>query len=223
MPLLGELFALLTAICWAFGSILFSYAGRRVGAFAVNSIRIPIAALFLSALCLLLQGYLWPPDTAAVQVIWLTLSAFLGLVIGDSCYFKSLVILGPRIGSLLAASTPIFAVIIAWIALSQRLGVLDLTGIFVTLAGLAWVTLERNKRTFGEQDGSKLLGYFLAAVGAFGQAAGLVAAKFGMGDNVSSLSAAFIRMMSATVMIWALAVLRGRIGRSVGRCATFLL
>ncbi len=213
MPFLGETFALVTAICWAFGSLLFSFAGRRVGAFSVNVIRIPIAATILVVLCLLLQGELIPPSATTDQVLYLVISALLGLVIGDWCYFQSLVILGPRIGSLLAASTPIFAVVISWVWLGESLGWLDLVGIGITLCGLAWVTLERNAQTFGAREGSKLWGYLLAAIGACGQAAGLVTAKIGLGENISSLSGTMIRMVSAAVMVWLVVIFTGRVHR----------
>ncbi len=213
MPLLGETFALITAVFWAFGSLLFSFAGRRVGAFSINVIRIPIAAFILIGLCFVVQGRLITETATTPQVLWLVLSAFFGLVVGDWCYFKSLVILGPRVGSLLAASTPIFAVVISWIWLRETLGWLDLTGILVTLSGLGWVTLERKAKPFGAREGSKTTGYLLAAIGACGQAAGLVTAKIGLGDNVSSLSGTMVRMVSASIMVWVVVVILGRFDR----------
>lgn len=217
MPYTGEVFALITALCWAFGSILFGYAGRRVGAFVVNSIRIPIAAIILTLIALAWQGGVWPPAATTGQFGWLAFSSLLGLVIGDLCYFRSLVILGPRIASLLAASTPIFAVIISWFALDQTLLPIHLLGIAVTLGGLTWVTLERNSQTFGEQTGgSKPLGYLLAAIGALCQAVGLVAAKIGMAEAWSPLSAAAVRLIFAAVVTWIIAAAQGRL-RSVAK------
>jgi hypothetical protein len=37
MPFLGELAALTTAACWAGGTLLFTVAARRAGAFALNA------------------------------------------------------------------------------------------------------------------------------------------------------------------------------------------
>ncbi|MGB5107474.1 MAG: DMT family transporter [Candidatus Zixiibacteriota bacterium] len=217
MAYAGELFALGTAFLWAFGSILFSYAGRRVGAFTVNAIRIPIAATFLTLLSLLIQREVFSPAIAGQQYGWLTFSAFLGLIIGDGCHFRAMVILGPRVASLLAASTPIFAVVFSWLALDQSLGPIHLGGIAVTLAGLVWVSLERNAKTFGaEEGGSKVRGYMYAGIGAVGQATGLIAAKIGMQENLSPLSASMIRMMAATMMIWLVVAGRGKIKKTVG-------
>lgn len=212
MAYLGELLALGTAVFWAFGSILFSYAGRRVGAFTVNAVRIPIAAIVLLGLTILIQQEFFSPSTTGSQFGWLAFSAFLGLVIGDGCHFRALVILGPRIASLLAASTPIFAVLLSWVILDQSLSWVHLVGIAIVLCGLAWVTLERNANTFGEEKGgSKIWGYTLAGIGAMGQATGLIAAKIGMQENLTPLSASMIRMVSAAVMIWIIAVGQGKV------------
>ena len=216
MSILGETLALSTAFCWAFGSILFSYAARRVGAFSVNAIRIPIAGIVLLALTIVIQQEFVTAAASRSQFGWLALSAFLGLIVGDGCHFRALVILGPRIATLQAASTAVFAVFFSWLLLGQNLGPIQLLGIAVTLGGLAWVTLERNSRTFGEEPGgSKVWGYTLAAIGAMGQATGLIAAKVGMQDTVTPLSAAAIRMLSASAMIWIIAVSQGQAKRTI--------
>lgn len=212
MSFLGEILALTAALCWAFGSLLFSFAGRRVGAFTVNAVRIPIAAMVLVLISLIAQGMIWPARATSTQFSWLVFSSLVGLVIGDLCYFKSLVILGPRIASLLSASSPIFSVFISWVVLNQSLRWYSLLGIVITLAGLTWVSLERNVKTFGAQEnGSKPWGYFLAGIGAVSQAVGLVAAKLGMLDNVTALSAATVRMLAAAVMTWIIAGLQRRV------------
>ncbi len=211
MPYFGELVALATAVCWSFGTILFGYSSRRVGSFTVNTIRILFAAVLITLGNLALHGQLIPANFENRQLVILGTSGIIGLVIGDGCYFKSLVILGPRIASLMSASSPIFAVIIAWVFLGQALGLLDLLGIAITLAGISWVTLERNHNSFGSQPGSKTLGYVLGVGGAIGQAVALTMAKVGMGDNFPPLNASFVRMVAAAVVIWIIAIAAGRL------------
>jgi len=207
----GELAALSTAICWSFGTILFGYAGRRVGSFTINTIRISLAALLLTAGNLLIEGQLFPASSNHHQLLILAISGIIGLTIGDGCYFKSLVILGPRISSLLTASSPIFAVIIAWVFVGQRMSMLDLLGISITLIGIGWVILERGSNSFGAQPSSKLLGYLLGIGGSLAQAVALTMAKVGMGDNIPPLNASFVRMVSATVAIWIIVFATGRL------------
>lgn len=45
---IGEIAALITAICWALNGIAFEAAGKKVGSLAVNYIRLPIAFFLLS-------------------------------------------------------------------------------------------------------------------------------------------------------------------------------
>lgn len=210
MQYFGELAALTTAICWAFGTILFGYAARRVGSFTINTIRITLAALLLAIGNLAIDGQLLPDTCTTSQLAILLASGIIGLSIGDGCYFKSLVILGPRVSSLMTASSPIFAVVIAWTYVGQRMTYLDLLGIVITLAGIGWVILERNPRSFGAQAGPKVWGYFLGIAGSLAQAIALTMAKVGMGDNIPPLNASFVRMVGATVAIWALAIVAGR-------------
>jgi drug/metabolite transporter (DMT)-like permease len=207
----GELAALSTAICWSFGTILFGYAGRRVGSFTINTIRITLAALLLVAGNLLIEGRLLPASCNHHQLLILAISGIIGLTIGDGCYFKSLVILGPRISSLLTASSPIFAVIIAWIFVGQQMSLLDLLGIAMTLVGISWVILERSSNSFGAQTGPKALGYLLGIGGSLAQAVALTMAKVGMGDNIPPLNASFVRMVSAAVAIWIIIFASGRL------------
>ncbi|MCX6832602.1 MAG: DMT family transporter [candidate division Zixibacteria bacterium] len=211
MQFFGELAALSTAICWSFGTILFGYAGRRVGSFAINTIRITLAALLLVAGNLLIEGQILPASCNYHQLLILAISGIIGLTIGDGCYFKSLVILGPRISSLMTASSPIFAVIIAWIFVGQQMSLLDLLGIALTLAGISWVILERSRNSFGAQAGPKALGYLLGIGGSLAQAIALTMAKVGMGDNIPPLNASFVRMVSATVAIWIIVFATGRL------------
>ncbi len=213
MHYFGELLALTTAVCWSFGTILFGYAGRRVGSFTINTIRITLATFLLAAVNLLIYGRILPPSYENQQILILAASGVIGLTIGDGCYFKSLVILGPRISSLLTASSPIFAVVIAWVFVGQHMTPLDLLGIGLTLAGISWVILERNRVSFGAQGGSKTLGYSLGLCGSVAQAVALTMAKVGMGDNIPPLNASFIRMCAAAVAIWLIAVAARRLTR----------
>ena len=45
---LGEIAALLTAVCWTVTAMAFESAGKRVGALSLNLIRLVIGLIFLS-------------------------------------------------------------------------------------------------------------------------------------------------------------------------------
>ena len=143
MPCIGEAAALGTALLWSFTSIFFSEAGKRIGAFKVNKIRLLIAVLIYGLVLLIKSGSPIPTGIGQVAIWWLCLSSLMGLVIGDSMLFKAFVTLGPRLTTLVFTSSPIMATIIAWVFLDEQLGAWDMLGIAITMAGISWVVAER--------------------------------------------------------------------------------
>lgn len=223
MNYLGELAALSTALLWSFTAVFFSEAGRLIGSFQVNKIRLVFAALIYMTVLTITTGVPWPTHVNAQQFYWLALSGLIGLVIGDGCGFKSLVMIGPRLATLIMASTPIMTTLIAWFFLGEKLNLKDLAGIAVTITGIIWVVSERTyaKSTLEENHpdaGTLAMGILLALGGALGQAAGLVLSKQGMlnaGSAVPPLEASFTRIAAAVPLIWGLSAIRGKLGESV--------
>lgn len=221
MPYAGELSALATAVCWSFTAIFFSESGRRIGSFRVNAIRLLMAVTIYSIILLITTGRLFPEDLNRTQLFWLALSGLIGLVIGDGCGFKALVMIGPRLTTLLWATAPIMATIIAWVFLGERLHLVQILGIVTTMAGVAWVVAERRYRSpnhfgleLGHPDsGNMSLGVILGLLAALGQAAGLVMSKHAMldcGGTVEPLPASFLRMLFSMIIIWLFALFRGK-------------
>lgn len=227
MPYPGEFAALSTALFWAFTSIFFSEAGRRIGSFNVNRIRLVMAVLIYVILMTLETGSPIPANINAQQFFWLGLSGIMGLVIGDSCGFKSLVMIGPRLTTLLYSLTPIMTSIIAWLFLGEKLRVIDTLGVTATVAGIVWVVTERRSEQqkrfeviHGHPDSGSLKKGILLGIGAaFGQAVGLVLAKQGMiysGGYVEAMPASYIRMVVAMVCIWIISAFRGKLKDVIG-------
>ena len=222
MQYLGELAALSTALFWSFTAIFFSEAGKLIGSFHVNKVRLVFAFLIYTIILLVTTHSPWPLGLNLQQIYWLTLSAVIGLVIGDGCGFKALVMIGPRLATLILASTPIMATIIAWIFLDEKLKPIDLVGIAVTIAGISWVVSERRPKTNANgvheshpDSGTLTKGILLALVAAMAQATGLVFSKKGMlaaGGTVSPLEASYVRITSAMIVIWLFSILaRGKL------------
>ncbi|MEW5795191.1 MAG: DMT family transporter [Candidatus Zixiibacteriota bacterium] len=227
MTYTGELAALTTALCWSFTALFFAEAGRRVGSFRVNSIRLLFAVAIYAIVLLVSSGRLFPSDLNRTQVFYLALSGLLGLVIGDGCGFKALVMIGPRLLTLVTVTAPIMAAAIAWVFLGERLQPISLLGIVITIAGVTWVVIERRYQNHNQFNlahdhpdaGTLARGVTLGLVAAFGQAAGLVLSKHAMlnaGSILDPLPASFLRMLTSAVMIWIYAVIRGRFGETLG-------
>lgn len=179
---LGELAALGTATCWAFTSLWFASAGRRIGSLPVNLLRMPIALLWLSSYGLVVRGHAFPVDADATTWTWLSVSGLLGFALGDLFLFRALVSIGPRLGSLVMASAPVFTTILGIWVLDEALVLRDVAGMALVIAGIVWAVVARSPPGALTAPSRPMLvqGVAFAVLGAVGQAAGLVTAKYGM-------------------------------------------
>lgn len=210
MLYLGEFAALTTAVLWSFTSIFFTSAGKRIGSYHLNKIRIPTAVIFLGIMLLITDGRLIPSGISNNSYYYLILSGVIGLSLGDLCLFSAFVMIGARKTLLIFAVSPIIAAITAWIILGETLGIYAILGIVITISGIAWVITGRdNENNKGQKQGSQAIGILLAVGAAAGQAIGLVLAKAGMGDTLDPLPATFIRMVAAAAAVWLLGLFRG--------------
>lgn len=209
MKYTGEIAALATAFFFAMTALIFTSTGRSVGSQVTNRMRLLIALIYLVALNIVLFQEPLPFSADASHWVWLGLSGIIGLSLGDAFLFQSYVSVGPRLGSLLLSLAPIFGSIIAWIFLDEILSVLQITGIVLALAGIAWVVLAHEEPP-GTPDGNTRRGVVFGMLAALGQATGLIFSKQGMSGNFPPLQANAIRMLAAVIFIWAWAALEGR-------------
>ena len=202
MQYLGEIAALLTAVCWTVTAMAFESAGKRGGALSLNLIRLVIGLIFLSIYNAIFNDGFFPTATG-YQWFWLALSGLIGFVLGDLFLFRAFIMIGARISMLMMALVPPIAALIGWITLGENLTGIEFLGMGITLSGIVLVMsskLEIKKGAFGrtQKMGPLLLGSLLALGGAVGQAAGLVLSKKGMQD-MDAFSATQIRIMVGVV------------------------
>ncbi len=203
---MGEVAALLTAVCWAVTSLFTTSAGRRVGSVAVNRVRLVFAVFLLLLAHLILLGRPLPLDAGFGRWFWMGASGVAGLVLGDSFLFQSYVMIGPRLGTLIMAVVPVFSAIIAWLFLGETLNLLEISGILLAVGGIMMVVLERgNGGSDGKDKRHYLLGVLAGFGGAIGQASGLVLSKKGLEGGYPTLSGVLMRMIVAMVVLWAIA------------------
>lgn len=143
----------------------------------------------------------------------LGLSGVLGIAVGDSLYFVSLVGLGPRLATLLGALGPILTAILAVAFLGERPSPAAWLGIVAAAGGVAWVLLEGRPDSGGETasgaDWWKGLRYGLFAV--LCSALGMILAKKGV-SSVPALEAALIRVGCGAGALLAWGALRREAG-----------
>jgi drug/metabolite transporter (DMT)-like permease len=210
---MGEIAALGTSFCWSLTSVQFTLAGRKMGAEAVNRVRLPLAVLYLSLAHLLLYGELWPVHAEHFRWGWLGLSGTIGLVLGDTCLFQAFLFIGPRRSMLLMTLVPVISTLLAWGWLGETLQPVEIGAMLLAMGGVAWVVSERKKAQETSTDSKKQygLGVLLGLGGALGQSLGLVMAKQGLSGDFPPLSATLIRMVVASGVIWLLALIRGQV------------
>ncbi|MCA8971029.1 MAG: DMT family transporter [Planctomycetes bacterium] len=217
----GEFAGITTALLWAFGTLLAARAGRHVGSNAVNELRLLIALPVLMVVHRLWLGAFWPTGIAVEARAWLSISGFVGLALGDMCYFASITRIGPRLGALLMATAPAMTAVLARIVLDETLGGWQLLGLLVTSLGIALVLADRHGRREWDADLTRaqlVVGAILGLLGALGQALGNVLSKLGAGTGASEmhpLSAVVVRMTAGTLGVLVIAIVLGRLGKSL--------
>jgi drug/metabolite transporter (DMT)-like permease len=200
---LGELAALTTAICWAFSSLAFTRAGRRIGALALNLVRLGFALGFSIILGAVARGLPLPTDATPEHWAWLSVSGLVGFVFGDLCLFRAFVLLGPRLALLLMATAPPMAALLGWLALGESLSLVAALGMALTVAGIAWVLAARPSAPASPEghvpkDMSFRTGIWLGLGGALGQAGGLVLSTRGMA-GYDPFAATQVRILAGLV------------------------
>lgn len=206
---LGEVAALTAAFLWGGSTLVFEKTGKKMGSFTTNLLRIIIGLLLMCLVLYLKKGYLFPLQASRDQIFWLGLSGIVGLAIGDGALYMSLVVIGPRLATLLLSLAPPIAAILAWIFIDEQLSAMAIGGIVLTVMGIVWVVNERNVAE--NITGSKLKGILFGIIAAMGQATGVLLVKYGFRENLDALSATILRMLPATLFLLFIALLRGQL------------
>jgi drug/metabolite transporter (DMT)-like permease len=129
---MGELFALASAVVWAFAVILLRRSGETISPFALNLFRVGISCLLfvllLPALGLPLLGDLAPGDLAL-----LALSAAVGIALSDTLFHSCLNLVGAGITAIVdCLYSPLTALFGFWM-LAERLGPAQFAGMALVI------------------------------------------------------------------------------------------
>jgi len=207
---IGELAALATSVAWSGTSVLFTKATQQVGSIIVNRIRVILGLTFLMLLNWALYGYLLPVNAGTDRWIWFALSGAIGYALGDVFLFQSFLCIGTQRGMLMMSLAPLMSAGLAWIFFGETLAGIQILGIFVTLAGIAWVIMRQDRSLPTSQICSPVQGVLFGLGAATGQAVGYVLSKQGLTDNFSPVAGNSIRMLAAFIVLWTLASVQGK-------------
>ncbi len=220
-PLTGELAGLTTAVLWSFSTIAWTAVSARIGPAPASSLRLVLAASLLLLVHRILLGTFWPADVAPSTVGILALSGVLGLGVADLLLFKALPRIGPRVGTLVMAVTPVLTTLLALLPpLSERPGRMELSGILLTVLGIGWVIAAPRPQNpsypaFAREYGR---GLFYAFGAAFVAAVSYLLSRMGLrppvegGAAVLPFSAGLIRVVAGMFFTLPLLALLGQWG-----------
>ncbi len=199
---IGESAGLIAAACWASASLL--YSGTKLTAWEMNCGKNVIASIVLLVQLLVVAVVSSNTIFNANQLAWWWLgwSGIIGIVVGDTLYFRSLQILGPRKALIVSTTAPVFAAILGYALLGEAISVMVIVGMTLTVSGVAYVVADRKSanESPGLFPGSAAQGVLAGLGGAVCQALGGVCSRIGMRD-CDGVEGAFIRLSVSAACI----------------------
>ena len=186
MQYLGEIISLAVAVSWTVTALFAEIGSKRLGSLQMNVIRMLLSLLMLGATLWHFTGSPYPLYADGKAWFWLSMSGFVGYLLGDYCLFNSYIWIGSRFGQLFMTLAPPTAAIAGWLMLGETLSWNALLGMLVTLTGIGISVL--NKGTSHKLSLKLPLKGVLFGIGAgVGQGVGLVLSKVGMNHYEMSI------------------------------------
>ena len=186
MQYLGEIISLAVAVSWTVTALFAEIGSKRLGSLQMNVIRMLLSLLMLGATLWYFTGSPYPLYADGKAWFWLSMSGFVGYLLGDYCLFNSYIWIGSRFGQLFMTLAPPTAAIAGWLMLGETLSWNALLGMLVTLTGIGISVL--NKGTSHKLSLKLPLKGVLFGIGAgVGQGVGLVLSKVGMNHYEMSI------------------------------------
>jgi drug/metabolite transporter (DMT)-like permease len=213
-PFGGGLAALTAAFLWALASVWFTRLGSHLSVIEVNFLKGMLALILLVITLYLSGGGLQSIPANALGL--LLVSGVIGITLGDSAYLQALQHLGPRRTLLLATLAPPMVGLIAWGVLGETLAWTTWLGILLTVAGIAWVILERTPDSAPAFD--LKLGLLFGFLAALSQSVALVLSRVALTrTSVDSLQSTILRLAAAVVVlaVWSLLRRKPLLSRTV--------
>jgi drug/metabolite transporter (DMT)-like permease len=177
---LGEIISLVVAVSWTITALFAEVASKRLGSLQFNVIRMLLSIVMLGATLWIFTGSPVPLYADGDAWLWLSLSGFVGYILGDYCLFNSYILIGSRFGQLFMTLAPIAAAFSGWAILGEKMSLQAVAGMLVTVFGIGLSVLNKGggKRRLSLK--LPLKGVLFGVGAGVGQGVGLVLSKVGM-------------------------------------------
>ncbi|MCQ4166124.1 DMT family transporter [Tahibacter harae] len=139
---LGEALAILSALAWSAGVIIYKRLGETIAPTRLNLTKNLLALILLVPSVLLFGGP--APQLGGADLAITLVSGLLGIAVADSLYLTALNQLGAaRMGILGNFFSP-FVIVLSFLFLGERLGALQLLGFALVTGGVLVVSVRRS-------------------------------------------------------------------------------
>jgi drug/metabolite transporter (DMT)-like permease len=217
--LYGMILAFSASIFWTFSPVFFAAAGRKIGPYKVNLLRLVMAALLFCVIGFVYNlfsggAFLLPVPWRAS--LYLVLSGLFGLVIGDMFYLQALITLGPRRTTQFLTLAPIVPVVVAWVVLGEKLSWNILLGIGLIIGGIAYIVFHEQsliQEKTAEPGKFTTKGFILTIVGVLFHSSGAVMARWAFieAPDCDPIAATAVRVVSSGIIMLLFAIFRNNV------------
>lgn len=186
---LGEIISLAVAVSWTVTALFAEVASKCIGSLQFNVVRMFLSIVMLGLTLWCFTGSPVPLYANGDAWLWLSLSGFVGYLLGDYCLFNSYILIGSRFGQLFMTLAPIAAAFSAWAILGERMSFQAVVGMLVTISGIGLSVLNKGGGKHRLSLKLPLKGVLFGIGAGIGQGVGLVLSKVGMNHYEQSIPA----------------------------------
>ena len=193
---MGVFAALGTALCWAIAARLFRTTSNAFSPLTMNFWKGVVSVAILA----MVLSFSPQPAFQSTTFLWLLLSGFIGIGIGDTCFFKALKTIGDSQAVLVAETlAPLFTALFAMAFIGEWITWQQWIGVAVVLFSVDMVIKARKRSATHVFARS---GYLYGVGAALCQAVGAVVSRdiLSTGDMTPS-AAAFIRLIGGILFV----------------------
>ncbi len=220
-----QIAALLAALAWALSSLVAANPVRELGGPRFARLRMVAVTIILISAATAFGDW---GSLSLANVVLLSASGVVGLLIGDAALFTAMARIGPRRTSLVFMINAPFAALMSVFIFGETFTLVALLGAALTVVGVAIAVGFRRKvstvrnvaiaeHAFEQVEGRLWVGLAWGALGAFGQAGGAILAKPALDAGVDAITAAATRAVLATAGLWIFARPLDRVSGSLRR------
>jgi len=203
-----ELLAAMASGCWAVGALFSATASNQMGAFAFTRWRLFFAMCMLWLAALYVGRW---PELTFESIAWLSMSSWVGILIGDTALFVCMNRLGPRRCGVLFATHALFSAFFAWLFLGETLWGMTLVGSGVLVSGvmvaIVWGRRDEETHAWENTKGTLWMGVAMGLLAALGQATATLLIKPLMSTGIDAVSASAVRATASFAahlfLLWA--------------------